>query len=185
MHEVWIELQQRADLAPVDADIERQWLSEFAARLPWPAVHRRWEAFAAANPPDFVNYAAWLKAAETAARTKPLAEPKASAPAEPKPKVDWRRDVAPKMWAELHSRPNLPTFDPAAEAEWLKRFTARVECGPCRNNWKALQKKAPPDLSSPAAYARWIWRAHNTANGHAGKPAMEWEAARALHDWPT
>ncbi|HEV2292452.1 MAG TPA: Erv1/Alr family FAD-linked sulfhydryl oxidase [Tepidisphaeraceae bacterium] len=88
----------------------------------------------------------------------------------------------PMMWKELHDRPNLP-LEIERERAWLTAFAGRLDCGDCRQHWLSLLTVDPPDLSSPAAYARWGVRMHNAVNLRLGKPEMSFEDAADRWGW--
>jgi hypothetical protein len=100
----------------------------------------------------------------------------------PKPVENhWRRVEGPRLWAELHHRPFLPGLDGFAETAWLNRFTGRVLCGECRNEWLAWVRENPVDLSSSFNYFRWTVDTHNAVNRRLGKPEMTVDEAFKLH----
>lgn len=78
----------------------------------------------------------------------------------------------PRMWAELHARARQYAGDADAERDWLVKFTKRIGCGHCQQDWEALQIATPPDLSCADAYYAWTIAAHNSVNRKLGKP--EW-----------
>lgn len=87
-------------------------------------------------------------------------------------------------WLVAHRRPLAYEGNAAAERAWLARFGASIPCGSCRTDWARRTAGNPPDLSSPAAYARWWWSQHNDVNQSTGKPIFEWPAAVVAHGYP-
>lgn len=97
-----------------------------------------------------------------------------------------------RLWADLHHRAAhgacfVPSDNPDPDIEhlWLDRFANRIRCAGCRNHWREVIAKLPPDFSSRAAYFRWTVRAHNSINRRLGKPIVSLRTARALWRFDT
>jgi hypothetical protein len=84
------------------------------------------------------------------------------------------------MWAELHRRGLTYNGDQKAELAWLEAFTARIGCGTCRQHWRELLTRTPPDLSSPEACFAWTVHAHNAVSRQLGKREWTLDEARAV-----
>lgn len=91
------------------------------------------------------------------------------------PEDEWAKR-GPKMWAELHRRPQMVE----REIEWIQQFGTRIPCGSCRQHWKNMVQRTPADLSSPAAYFAWTVDRHNEVNARLGKPIISMEEARSI-----
>jgi hypothetical protein len=99
----------------------------------------------------------------------PAKEPSQRKP-RPTKEESWKAK-GPKMWAQLHARPELMTSQ-ENEKQWLSWFSGQVDCGDCRRHWMQLMQEMPPDLSSKESYYAWTVAAHNSVNRRLGKP--EW-----------
>lgn len=101
----------------------------------------------------------------------------------PVPPNPWM-EKGPKLWATFHARP-LKLTTPEAELNWLHAFAVELVSGGCGclGHWLAMTKKHPPDLSSPAAYARWQHARHNDVSRRLGKPELDYAEAARLHGW--
>lgn len=113
-------------------------------------------------------------------RKRPEAMPAHASTPQPPPTAWSVR--GPQLWARFHRRPRLWT-GAAAERIWLAEFDAEIGCGDCREHWRALLAAHPPDLSSPAAYARWQHERHNDTRRRLGQPEMTYDEAAALWGW--
>lgn len=100
---------------------------------------------------------------------------------------DWKLidDISRAIGRNVHEYlPRLPG-DAMAELAWLSRWSMRVrQCGGCMSHWATLLTDRPPDLSSPEAYARWGWGAHNAVNVHIGKPLYDFSNACEQYGYP-
>jgi hypothetical protein len=85
--------------------------------------------------------------------------------------------LGPWLWKLLHDRPQSFAGDAEAELRWLAEFERRVPCGACRQHWRDLVRRHPPDLSSADAYYRWTVDRHNDVNRRLDKPAWFPETA--------
>lgn len=90
------------------------------------------------------------------------------------------RSVGRSLWKELHEYtekyPDKPElFQREMAYEWLARWSERVPsfgCD-CRNKWKEIIKKLPPDLSCRKAFVKWAIEAHNRVNDWLCKPRFQ------------
>ena len=88
------------------------------------------------------------------------------------------------LWRELHRRPFSPTLNLAEESQWLASWAARVPCGECRQEYAAIVKGMPPDLSSAEAYWQWTYRLHSLVNAKLGKLNPGEGEARKAYELP-
>lgn len=81
-------------------------------------------------------------------------------------------ELGRKLWAELHGYKQSGDWSPREARRWLKSWTSRVpnySCN-CRNHWRSIVRKNPPDFSSNQAFAAWAVARHNDVNDRLGKP---------------
>lgn len=77
-----------------------------------------------------------------------------------------------QLWGELHSYKQRGEWSGKEALRWLKAWTKRVpnyNCS-CRNHWRGIVRKNPPDVSSADAFAKWAIDRHNDVNSRLGKP---------------
>ena len=88
-------------------------------------------------------------------------------------------------WPELHRRPLAYAGDADAERAWLAGYAGRVSGGGCRcrAHWREWVDANAPDLSSPAAYARWTWSAHDAVSARVGRRRVDYAEAAAEWGW--
>lgn len=105
------------------------------------------------------------------------------------PPLSIRKQSAPAfdgraLWSEINALVFLPDLSevPARLPAILAKLP-HFGCS-CRPDAAAYLKQHPPDLSSPAALARWIWTWHDTINAKLGKPRPDFDACAAKHGWP-
>lgn len=124
---------------------------------------------------------------ECPSRRKP--QPRPAAPSRvvtaPAPQIPWG-ERGPRLWAKFHARPRLWT-GAAAERLWLAAFHMELAllpgvCG-CVSHWGEMLIAHPPDLSSPAAYARWQHARHNEVRARLKQPQMPYDVAEQLWGW--
>lgn len=87
-----------------------------------------------------------------------------------------RLAILRNLWRELHTQAN-PTPD------WFDRWLRRVPqfgCS-CREHFRAVVRKYPPDFSSRGAFFAWSVDAHNVVNQRLGKPSISLEDAWSLY----
>ncbi len=102
------------------------------------------------------------------------------------------RERQHKLWDDFHARPLAAdlTTDAGRDAElaWQKGFdvaVARLPRCTCASSWMKLRKQHPPDLNSPAAYARWGWVMHDhvSARTRPPPPRISFEEAVRIRGW--
>jgi hypothetical protein len=76
----------------------------------------------------------------------------------------------PKLWKELHGRPDEYSMDIDAEKRWIEIFRSWIPCGKCKTHFTKLLKDNPVDLSSPEGYKEWTIMIHNLVNQSLNKP---------------
>lgn len=82
----------------------------------------------------------------------------------------------PKLWGQLHCW--ATSGDISRPLLWLAKFTERLGCGRCTDDWKQWLLDHPPDIESRDSLFRWTVAAHNAVNARLGKPEMTEGAAR-------
>lgn len=86
-----------------------------------------------------------------------------------------KADAGRIAWAALHSKRN-PT--PEWYAEWLDTIPA-FDCQ-CREHWKKITVKLPPDFSSAENFFVWSVKAHNEVNAPIGNARITLDEARQI-----
>lgn len=86
-----------------------------------------------------------------------------------------RLELLRELWRELHAY-NPAEWSADKAQTWFKAWLRRVPsfgCA-CREHFRRILKKLPPDFSSRDAFYAWSVAAHNEVNKSLGKPI--WEA---------
>jgi len=106
---------------------------------------------------------------------------------EPKPVIETNPSVwGPALWRDLHGRPK--TFVPSdssreSEINWLNSFAEQLPCDECKEHWKEIVSKTPPDLASQQSYFWWTFDRHNEVNARLGKPVITRDMLSSHYDW--
>jgi hypothetical protein len=80
------------------------------------------------------------------------------------------------LWAEFHATPRKNAL------AFLAVFSLRIPGGcACRDGFRTLLDRYPPDLSSDEAWFVWKWFIHNTVSQSLGKPTITIEEAKKIH----
>ena len=77
----------------------------------------------------------------------------------------------PPLWDELHA----VAFSGQLTPEYLEAFGQRISCGPCRDSWKKVLQKYPPQFGGQGF--AWTVAAHNAVSRDLGK--REWTEEEA------
>lgn len=80
-----------------------------------------------------------------------------------------------RSWSILH---RYRGCDPVFFEAWQHSIPAMCDC---RNEFKKIVEKHPPEFSSPEAFFRWGWFVHNAVNEKLGKPLVDLDDA--LKQW--
>jgi len=94
----------------------------------------------------------------------------------------WKRDVAPREWAAIHTAAYAAktAADRRAFAALVAAVIARLPCGRCRKKSTAFLA-ANPVPTDPTQLGMWSVNWHNEASADAGKSI--WTAAQGAARW--
>lgn len=82
-------------------------------------------------------------------------------------------------WKILHVR-HL-TGDPEADLQWVRAFQFAIPCEICRAHFQEWVRTHPPDVSTPEAFFKWGWEAHNRVRKTQNKSTITLDEAKALY----
>lgn len=91
----------------------------------------------------------------------------------------WKREEAPKIWREWHTRALTHQGD---DARYLAGLFAAIPCGACKKNFGRHLAEHPPRWNEAGFdYFAWTVEIHNLANEELNKPTLTLEEARAIY----
>lgn len=86
-------------------------------------------------------------------------------------------EKGPQLWEEWHKRTLQKghTWGSDFDAGWLRRFTLRIPCGECRNDFRQILKNVDPKIYP--SYFSYSVHIHNLLNEKLDKQQMTLEIA--------
>jgi len=90
---------------------------------------------------------------------------------------DYVAELGRASWKVLHEiadrYPTVPTAqEQRAAMQFLEGFSILYPCEKCRLHFQEVMQKFPPDVSSQAAFSRWMSFFHDEVNAGIGKPKV-------------
>lgn len=95
----------------------------------------------------------------------------------------------PNPWTTLHkyAPSNSKNWNIEDARQWYTNIWKPTipRCGKCREHWKELETRLPPDFSSPTSFFEWTWASHNDVSiKHSNKPTITLDQAYSIY-WPS